>query len=445
MKKVCFLLVIAIFIVLIINLSAAFAQWPPYSGSLFNTTSSFFNSQYENSFSPVFSSFSGLGFRGLENYGNYATGGFNNSYTYGNFGNFSPSIFSPFSGSFTGGPYGGPSGGLYTGLTNYNTFSPGIFSPLSSNVYMNPLQWNTPSFFPGSIYTANNNWTGMSNIWSMPFPGGQYPYNPYSSPYPRTASGGLTIIRTDTDGLLEERIRDELGLGSNVTITTAKALSLTSLDANDMCFEQSILISPPGVYIDGGPNHEIKCEPHIDISILEDFTNLTELDLRRNTIDDISPLAELTNLEKLILHTTNTKDIAALEGLTKLIELDIHKTKVSDISPLAELTNLEILKLHSSKIEDISPLENLTNLEELILDNNQISDISPLDGLVNLKKLLLGNNEISDISPLLSLNNLEHLELRGNRLDNGDCPIIEELRSRGASVKISTSDNLECK
>ena len=62
----------------------------------------------------------------------------------------------------------------------------------------------------------------------------------------------------------------------------------------------------------------------------------------------------------------------------------------------------------------------------------------------NLKKLLLGNNEINDISPLLSLNNLEDLELHGNELDNEDCPVIEELRSRGASVMISTSDGLEC-
>jgi hypothetical protein len=45
----------------------------------------------------------------------------------------------------------------------------------------------------------------------------------------------------------------------------------------------------------------------------------------------------------------------------------------------------------------------------------------------------------------LSLTNLEKVELQDNALDNGDCPVIEELRSQGASVQISTLDGLECK
>jgi len=432
MKRVWSFMGIVMFMVAITSLSGTSAQWPLYSGSLFTPASSFFNSPYGNYFSPGFSPFPGSGFRGLENYGTYVTGGVNNLYTYNNFGLYGTN-------------------GLYPGLPNYNPFSPGIFSPFISQAYMNPLslgQWNVPSPWPGSTFTAGNVWPGVTNIRSMPYPGGQYTYpypSPYPSPYPRTSSG-LTVIRTNTDGLLEERIRDALGLGAHEPITTEKALTLTSLDASDMCYEQKILISPPGVWMfGGGATHEIKCEPDIDLSMLEEFTNLTELDLRRNTIDDFSPLAKLTNLEKLILHTTNIKDISALAGLTRLTELNIHRTGVSDISPLAGLTNLEILKLHSCKIEDISLLANLTNLQELILDNNQVNDVGPLAGLVNLKILLLGNNEIRDLSPLLSLTNLEKVELPGDALDNGDCPVIEELRSQGASVMIWDSDDLECK
>ena len=187
-------------------------------------------SPYTNSY--ISSLYPSFGFRGLENYGNYVDGGISNSYNYGNFGNFSPSIFSPFPGTALLGLYGGGvNRGLYQDEQIIPTFSPGIFSPLSSNISMNPLslgQWNTPSVFPGSIFPGGNTWPGISNIWSTPYPGGQYPYPyPYPSPSSRTSSG-LTIIRTNTDGLLEERIRDALGLEANETITTAKALSLTS-------------------------------------------------------------------------------------------------------------------------------------------------------------------------------------------------------------------------
>lgn len=474
MKKI---MVIAIFISLI-TLSRALAQWSSYTESFYTPATSLFNSLNTN-FYPS-SLFSSSAFRGLENYNNYTTSGATNFYqpTFSSFpGSFAGGVYGGFGGltGGLGGLYGGLGGlygGLYSGLTNYNLFSPGIFPPSSFipntyNTFMQPLslgQWNTPSSWPGSMITANNYWPQVSNLWSRPYPGGQYPY-PYPSPSSRTSSG-LTIIRTNTEGLIEERIRDTLGLGANEPITTAKALTLTSLDASDMCFEESMLISPPGVFVDGGPTHEIRCEPDIDLNILEELTNLAELNLSRNTIDDLSPLAELTNLEKLDLHTTNTKDIAALASLTKLTELNLQKTKVNDLSPLAGLTNLELLELHdnqiedlsplagltnleilelrNSKIEDISPLANLTNLKELILDDNRIIDLSPLAGLVNLKKLLLCNNEIRDLSPLLSLTNLEKVELRGNELNNGDCPVIEELRSRGVSVTLSISDDLDC-
>jgi len=219
----------------LITISKALAQWPNYRESFFNPTFSFFNSPYTNSFAS--SSFPSIGFRGSESYGNYGNGGIYNSYTYGNFGTFSPSIFSSFPGTTMRGLYGGPNGGLYAGLTNYNTFSPGIYSSEMPNTYITPLSlgpWTNPSPRQGLTITPNNSWPGAPNIWATPFPGGSYPY-PYPYPSPKS---GLTIIKTNTDGLLEERIRDALGLDDDEPITKEKALTLTSLNAKDMCFEQ---------------------------------------------------------------------------------------------------------------------------------------------------------------------------------------------------------------
>lgn len=403
--------IILMIFVCLMHTSVTLSQWTPYSNTGW-LSQPLINTSYF-SFSPI------------SNYQGISTNGFYPSYM----NSYSSGLF-----SFPGSIYGNSYRGLYPGLISYN-YTSGLgynpFSPFSTSSFLNPYtgpySWQAPTqsllltpftnpFVPVSV---NNQWT-------------QYIQSPWIqyTPQPPIAKSGLTIINIDTEGLLESRIREALGLEPNETITKEKILTLTSLEAKDMCLEKMITIGPGE-----RPTHEIVCKPHIDISLLAELTYLTELNLNMNTIEDIGPLAALTNLKKLILCNTNTSDLEALAGLTNLTYLDIHGAEVSDISPLAGLTNLETLRLHSNEISDISPLAGLTNLIVLILDNNKISDISPLIELINLEELLLGNNKISNINPLTWLTDLKKLELHDNNLDSGDCPDINVLISRGVSVQ----------
>ena len=155
-----------------------------------------------------------------------------------------------------------------------------------------------------------------------------------------------------------------------------------------------------------------------DISHLSDLTNLTYLHLAHNSISDISHLSDLTNLTYLSLYRNSISDISHLSDLTNLTYLHLAHNSISDISHLSDLTNLTELALSSNSISDISHLSDLTNLTGLSLDSNSISDISHLSDLTNLTGLALYSNSISDISHLSDLTNLTYLHLAHNSISD---------------------------
>ena len=128
------------------------------------------------------------------------------------------------------------------------------------------------------------------------------------------------------------------------------------------------------------PETQITAEnvDHIIIQGVEYSTSLTELDLseKRLTDEDIKDLDKMTNLTELYLYGNQINDISPLAGLTNLTTLDLKLNQISDISPLNDLTNLTDLRLSFNNISDISPLKDMTDLTELYLWKNQISDIS---------------------------------------------------------------------
>ena len=173
-----------------------------------------------------------------------------------------------------------------------------------------------------------------------------------------------------------------------------------------------------------------------DISALSGLTNLKSLDLRNNQISDISALKGLTNLEYLYLNENQIIDISVLSDLTNLKCLDLVENQIIDISALSDLTNLTELNLIDNQISDISKLKGLTNLEYLYLNENQIRDISVLSDLTNLTDLSLSNNQISDISAIEGLIKLEFLDLDGNKI-NSISPISNLTNLKGLDLSNS--------
>ncbi len=141
-----------------------------------------------------------------------------------------------------------------------------------------------------------------------------------------------------------------------------------------------------------------------DINVLKHFTELEELELRDNHIEDITPLAELTELKVLDISQNPLKggDISALKKLTGLTELNLRETNLKDIAPVSGLIDLVYLNIHSNPdLAAIAPVQNLIKLETLIMRNvpvgNEIKLIAPLK---KLNRLNLRSCNVSDLSAL---------------------------------------------
>ena len=138
----------------------------------------------------------------------------------------------------------------------------------------------------------------------------------------------------------------------------------------------------------------------VDINPLSGFSLLTRLELGGNAVGDISALAGLTRLESLSLFGNRTRDISPLSGLTSLRSLHLGGIPLYDLSLLAGLTKMDHLYAGGCGIEDIGALAGMTNMYLLELSNNYITDLTPLAGMANLIMLNLANNPIQDYSPI---------------------------------------------
>ena len=156
----------------------------------------------------------------------------------------------------------------------------------------------------------------------------------------------------------------------------------------------------------------------VDLSPISELTNLTYLDLSKNSISDLSFINNLTNVTHLDLHSNMSHkiDISQIQSLENLETLRLSNLNNESSKYLSKFTKLKELVMSGCNIEDISMLENLTHMEKLDLQSNNIENISALSNMVNLKSLNLGSNKIVNISTLSNMVNLETLNIEKNKI-----------------------------
>ncbi|CAL6013031.1 leucine-rich_repeat domain-containing protein [Hexamita inflata] len=196
---------------------------------------------------------------------------------------------------------------------------------------------------------------------------------------------------------------------------------------------------------------DLSLNERINISLLNDLTNLYKLNLSDCKLQDItnmnplikdtqnidiSPLKFQVQLNELNLNNCGLNTIDVLQYLINLKQLDLNNNNI-DLSPLQNLVELRVLNLEGCNLIDVDSLKLLLNLEELNLSNqcgvddtlySNIRNLNPcgklnidsLCTLINLKKLSLSCNLIDDITVLHLLTELEMLNLSKCQLLNVD-------------------------
>ncbi|KAL3432978.1 hypothetical protein BDV09DRAFT_187012 [Aspergillus tetrazonus] len=173
---------------------------------------------------------------------------------------------------------------------------------------------------------------------------------------------------------------------------------------------------------------------------LDDFHNLTSLDLSFNKLKHIKNISHLVKLKDLYFVQNKISKIEGLEGLTKiknlelganrireienletlsaLEELWLGKNKITEMKNLDALTNLRILSIQSNRLTSLKGLSSLKNLEELYVSHNAITDLAGLDSNTALRVLDFSNNQVSKLEHLSHLNELEELWASNNQLSS---------------------------
>jgi YD repeat-containing protein len=149
--------------------------------------------------------------------------------------------------------------------------------------------------------------------------------------------------------------------------------------------------------------------------------------------------------------------------MTELQNLYMNHNNINDLSPLQNAVNLEHLEIcgnnsyigwTSNKLfynvgfSDISPLKNLTKLKYLDFSGNRVEDISVLAGMPALQKLYFSYNNVRNISALQDLL-LQELDCSNNYLEvlwgdteplSAAAETIQTLTRRGTTINYSNQD-----
>ncbi|PTU23309.1 hypothetical protein P175DRAFT_0508015 [Aspergillus ochraceoroseus IBT 24754] len=184
---------------------------------------------------------------------------------------------------------------------------------------------------------------------------------------------------------------------------------------------------------------------------LDDFHNLTSLDLSFNKLKHIKNISHLVKLKDLYFVQNKISKIEGLEGLTVLRNLELGanrireienldtlcaleelwlgKNKITEMKNLDSLQNLRILSIQSNRLASLNGLSSLKNLEELYVSHNAITDLGGLESNTSLRVLDFSNNQVSKLDHLSHLKELEELWASNNQLESFD-EVERQLRDK---------------
>lgn len=230
------------------------------------------------------------------------------------------------------------------------------------------------------------------------------------------------------DNVLEQAIRMQLEKPDGV-LTKDDLAKLTKLSASGLMDREIVVRNLEGIqYCTNLEELDLSWNEIDDIDELSHLTKLTSLDIKYNKkISNLKPVAGLPELKVLKITRTGISDFNPLKSLKKLEELYVGRNEGADYSVIGELTSLKELEIFAGKISDISWISNLKKLNHLDLLYNGITDINPLSSLTELEYLGLAINKISDISPVANFKKLTYLDIYHNQVS--DISALAELEN----------------
>ena len=123
--------------------------------------------------------------------------------------------------------------------------------------------------------------------------------------------------------------------------------------------------------------------------VLNEFKNLTELNLSSSGFNNVDNIKELTKIERLDLSQNIVINFSLLSKLTSMKYLDLSSSNIQDLTPVQNMDKLELLDITSTKVADLSPLEKLSGLKKISADQTNLTVKTATDFIRANPKILL--------------------------------------------------------
>ncbi|MBM5607034.1 internalin [Listeria ivanovii] len=134
----------------------------------------------------------------------------------------------------------------------------------------------------------------------------------------------------------------------------------------------------------------------------------------------VTDLVSQWELNRVLVFNGNGCNIESIEGLqyfTNLKELYLSRNLINDLSPLKDLAKLSLLCINKNKLENLSDIPT-AQLVRLLADDNELRDANSLTHLKYLETLSISKNKLKNIEGLSHLSKLKLLDLSRNELRN---------------------------
>lgn len=177
-----------------------------------------------------------------------------------------------------------------------------------------------------------------------------------------------------------------------------------------------------------------------DLSGIQYFKNLEELNIANNEISALSPLSGCAKLKTLDASGQYISNLGALSALKELTELNLADNELTTLSSLKELTELQKLDVSGNEIVVFGTAGKLQNLQYLSMADNPMKeiDLSTLSGLTNLTELNISGCGIESIDGI-NTGNLTTLNVSYNQIDSAAAlEKAEKLRTLDISYNMLT-------
>ena len=149
---------------------------------------------------------------------------------------------------------------------------------------------------------------------------------------------------------------------------------------------------------------------------------ITSLDLSNGYIRNLSGIQYFKNLEELNIANNEVSDLSPLFGCAKLKKLNASGQYISNLGVLSTLRELTELNLADNELTTLSSLKELTELQKLDVSGNEIVVFGTAGKLQNLQYLNIADNPMKeiDLSTLSGLANLTELNVSGCGIESLD-------------------------